>query len=121
MTLTIEDCCGRMVEGNNTLDMNDMTKALMDCGRTERQKALAKRYLMTWNTDMTDEQAERLLRHDAFVKDILKEYMRKELEAVLLQIDRIGQERRRKEKMAEMELLLSDLKLRLPDLIDLLN
>ncbi len=110
-----------MVEGNSTLGMNDIAKVMMNRSRADRQKALAKRYLMTWNTDVTDDEAERMLKHDDFMKDLLKEYMRKELESVLLQIDRIDQERRRKEKMLEMELLLSDLKLRLPDLIDLLS
>ncbi|MCQ4635229.1 hypothetical protein NE619_00590 [Anaerovorax odorimutans] len=103
------------------MDINDMDEMMMRCGKSSRQKELARRYLKSWNTDMTDEEAERLLGHEEFVKSIVKEYMRKELETILLRIKDLEGESGRKVRREKKESLLNDLRLLLPDLIDILE
>lgn len=103
------------------MNINDMDEMMMRCGRSSRQRELARRYLKEWKTNMTDEEAERLLGHKEFVKNIVKEYMRNELEHIRLRIEDLERESGGKVRREKLESLLNDLSLLLPDLIDILE
>ena len=109
--------CGR----KDDLKTSDIEAMLFSSSRTYRQRAIVKRRLMSANCRITDEEADTLLEQEAFVKEDFRHYMREEMVEISILVGQIEREPVRKERRRLVERLIDDLKLLLPDLIEVLK
>lgn len=109
--------CGRKED----LKAREVEEMMFSSSQAYRRKAIVKRRLMSRNCRITDEEVDSLIEQEAFVKADFRHYMYEEMIEIqnhVYEIERMGG---RREKRKRIERLLDDLKLLLPDLIEMLK
>lgn len=102
-------------------ELYNLEQMLFNGAKTHRQTEIARRQILKYNPTINNDELERLLKKDVIIVEKVKECILEDLAEFAKRINTIENEINPEVKRELMESLLFDFKLRITDIIDLIE